>query len=52
MIKKLRLQFLGLSMSLITVMLVVILGLICRFSWVNLENTTITTLRAATDSSA
>lgn len=52
MIKKLRLQFLGLSMSLITVMLVVILGLICRFSWVNLENSAITTLRAATDYSS
>lgn len=49
MIKRLRLQFLGISMALITVMLLVIMGLICRFSWVNLENTALNTLQAATD---
>ena len=49
MIKRLRLQFLGISMALITVMLLVIMGLICRFSWVNLENTALNTLRAASD---
>ena len=52
MIKKLRLQFLGISMSMIIVMLLVILGLICRFSWVNLEKTAVATLQTATDFSA
>ena len=49
MIKRLRLQFLGISMAMITVILLVIMGLICRFSWVNLENTAVATLQAATD---
>ena len=49
MIKRLRLQFLGISMALITVMLLVIMALICRFSWVNLEKTALSTLQAATD---
>lgn len=47
MIKRLRLQFLGISMALITVMLLVILGLICRFSWVNLHNTALSDLQSA-----
>ena len=52
MIKRLRLHFLGISMTLITVMLLAILGLICRFAWMNLENTAVVTLQTATDLTA
>lgn len=47
MIKRLRLQFMFISMSLVTVLLVVILALICRFTWVRLETQSISILQAA-----
>lgn len=49
MIKRLRLTFLWVSMALITLVLVIILGLICRFTWEDMRENVMQTLQSAVE---
>lgn len=46
MIKRLRLKFICVSLALVTVLLAVILGMICRFTWKEMENQSLAIMQA------
>ena len=50
MIKRLRLTFLGVSMALITLLLALILVLLCRFTWEDMRENTVSALQSAAQS--